>query len=113
MVNFVYTVDAAMTTGRMKKCQKFGPNMVRYTGTFAMTGDTSGTIDLTDTTINNVVKAATKVTAYDILITSGTVTSQLNSKPNAIGAGTAADGKLGILVAAVDIVGTWWADVIV
>lgn len=111
---FAYTVDAVMTTGKMKYCQKVGPNMIRYTGTFTLTAPTtSGTIDLTDTTKTNVVIAATKITAYDVLITSGTVTAQLESKPNAIGAGTAADGKIGILVAATDIVGTWWADVVV
>jgi hypothetical protein len=111
---FAYTVDEPMATGKMKKTQNIKQNVIRLTGTFTFTPATvKGTIDLTDTTKSGIYKAATKVSAYDVLITSGTVSDQLTSGPNMDEDGVAAAGKIGILASANDIVGTWWADVVI
>lgn len=113
MVAFVYTVTAPVTTGKMKVSQQRGPNIVRYQGTWDAGGVAKGTIDLTDITVTNVGKAAVHVWACGVEVDAGTITSQHKWKMNVDADGTAAEGKIGILLCAVNNTGTWWADVIV
>lgn len=111
---FAYTVDAPDTTGRSKDSRTRGPNLLVYTGTYTLTAPTtSGTIDLTDTTKTNLPVAAVSVKEYEIHITDGTVTDDIKARPNYDGTGVAAAGKIGILLAAADNVGTWSALVVV
>jgi hypothetical protein len=110
---FAYTVDAPDTTGTSKDCRMRGNNYIVYTGTYTFTAPTtSGTIDLTDTTKTNLPIAASKVKEFEIHITDGTVTDDIKARPNYDGTGAAAAGKIGILLAANDDVGTWSALVV-
>lgn len=111
---FAYTVDAPDTTGVLKDSQTRGPTLLVYTGTFTFTAPTtSGTIDLTDTTKTNLNVAAASIKEFDIHLTDGTETDDIKARANYTGAGVAAAGQLGILLAAIDNEGTWSALVIV
>lgn len=74
-------------------------NWYRAEGTFGMGGDTEGTVDT----------GLSKVLFHSVHITTGTVTSQLKEKANVTHAPAASNGKIGIIAAANDIVGTWEA----
>lgn len=112
MVAFAFTVTAVPTTGKRKGVQSAGPNVTHYEGTWTANGtDTSGTIDLTTETTNLTVLAS-KIIRCVVMVTSGTITSNIKYKPNVDKTNTAAEGKIGILLFATDTAGTWWADVV-
>jgi len=112
MVAFAFTVTAAPTTGKRKGVQSAGPNVTHYEGTWTANGtDVSGTIDLTTATTNLTVLAS-KILRCEVAVSTGTITSNIKFKPTVDKAGTAADGKIGILLFATDNTGTWWADVV-
>ena len=74
-------------------------NWYRAEGTFGTGGDTEGTIDT----------GLSKVLMHSVHITTGTVTSQIKEKANVTHVPAASNGKIGIIAAANDIVGTWEA----
>lgn len=112
-----FTIDNPATTGKRKRSQAIGPNLMLYTGTWVANGtDTKVTIDLTSTTApstGTLEAVATDIYAYGVHVESGTITSVAKTKPNVDKDGTAAQGKIGILSCATDNVGTWWAMVVI
>jgi len=97
-----FSCTADTPSGVRKGTNSIFGHLALSTGTFTAGGDTKGTLSTTYTGLSRVI-------ACGINVDTGTVTSEVRSKPNVDMDGTAALGAVGILAMATDNVGTWWA----
>jgi hypothetical protein len=94
---FSYTTDTP--DGTRTGTEGIFAGMILKSGTWTAGGDVVGTI----------VTGLTKIIAHGTNVDTGTLTSEHTSKKNVVGAGTAANGSIGILVCATNNVGSWFA----
>jgi hypothetical protein len=94
-----YTVDTVPVAGKKAYSETVIGPLTLKTGTWTADGDVTCTI----------VTGLTNVIGFGTNVDTGTVTSEHCSKPNVNGAGAAVAGDIGIVVCAVDNVGTWFA----
>lgn len=97
---FSYTVDSPRNdTSKYNGRTSIKNNLVMVWGTWTAGAAANGTI----------VTGLSVILAHSTRTDTGTITSEHKSKKNVTGGGVAAPGSIGILLCAVDNVGSWVA----